>query len=85
MWWNAREMLRNGETAIDIQDSKLIQDLVTPKYKITADKMVDVESKDEIKKRIGRSTDYGDSFIYAIAPRYNNKQEAISVKNIGVF
>ena len=30
-----------------------------------ADRTIQVESKDDIKKRLGRSTDYGDGLVYA--------------------
>lgn len=65
MWWHFRERLRKGEIAITCRHQRLVDDLLSVKYKIGADKVVQVESKDDIKKRLGRSTDYGDGAVYA--------------------
>jgi len=65
MWWHYREMLRKGELRLGVQHQKLVDDLLAPRYKIKSDRTLVVESKDDIKKRIGRSTDYGDAAVYA--------------------
>ena len=65
MWWHAREELRHGLVCLEIDDPRLREDLTAPRYSVNADKMIQVESKDDIKKRIGRSTDAGDAFVYA--------------------
>ncbi len=62
MWWQVREDLRNGEIVIP-KDEGLIADLTTPKYAVQRGK-IKVESKDEIKKRLGRSPNKGDAFVY---------------------
>jgi len=62
MWWQAREDLRLGEIAI-VDDVDLIADLTTPKFEIKNGKIF-VESKEDIKKRLGRSPNKGDSFVY---------------------
>jgi hypothetical protein len=64
MWWEAREKLRLGQAPLP-QDlhPKLVADLTAVHYRIHADRTVEVESKDDVKKRIGRSTDYGDSYV----------------------
>lgn len=67
-WWHLREMLRKGELAIPNCPPKLMQDLTAPRYTMTGDKVITVESKDDIRKRIGRSTDYGDALMMAVAP-----------------
>lgn len=67
-WWTLREMLRKGELAIPNCPPKLMQDLTAPRYTMTGDKVITVESKDDIRKRIGRSTDYGDALMMAVAP-----------------
>jgi hypothetical protein len=64
MWWMAREDFRTGKLAISGDDRELIDDLTTPKWSITTDKKIKVESKKDIKKRLsGRSTNKGDAFI----------------------
>lgn len=72
MWWTFREALRLGKVRIGekARDQRLIDDLLSVKYKMSADKVIQVESKDDIKKRLGRSTDYGDGAIYAWFVQY---------------
>lgn len=65
MWWHVREALRKGELCFELDDPRLREDLTAPRYTITGDKVIKVESKDDIKRRIGRSTDAGDAVVYA--------------------
>jgi len=67
LWWEFREAVRRGEVCLDVDDPRLIEDLTAPRYSVTGDRALKVESKDEIKKRIGRSTDAADAVIYAWA------------------
>ena len=61
----------------------LIGDLTTARYHTKDDKRIKVESKDEIKSRIGRSPDYGDSFLYGLfAPKVQAIQKVTKVKFI---
>ena len=46
-------------------DDLLIGDLVAPRYSVTSTGKIQVESKDEIRKRLGRSTDSGDAVVQA--------------------
>jgi hypothetical protein len=68
MWWEFREAILSGEISMGIEDPKMCEmlkeDLTAPRYKIVNEKMIQVESKDEIKKRLGRSTDLGDCVVY---------------------
>jgi hypothetical protein len=70
LWWRMREALDpvNGEDLALPPDAGLLADLCAPRYKKAA-RGVQVESKEEIKKRIGRSPDKGDSAVYALAER----------------
>lgn len=64
-WWHMRELLdpsRGSNIALP-DDERLIQELVTVQYKHNVGGVIQVEGKDEIKKRIGRSTDSADSVI----------------------
>lgn len=66
-WWNMREMLDptfGSQLAIP-DDERLIEELVAVKYDHFVNGTMTVESKDEIKKRIGRSTDAADAVIQA--------------------
>jgi len=66
MWWELREKFRTRQISLpeDIPEG-LITDLTNIRYTISSDKVIKVEAKDEIKKRIGRSTDDGDALVYA--------------------
>ena len=65
-WWRMREALDPANnTGIELpNDSKLLADLTAPKWMIRQNG-IQVESKDDIKKRLGRSTDRGDAVCYA--------------------
>jgi len=66
MWWELREKLRLGELCLpeELAD-KLVGDLTSIRYTISGDKVISVESKKDLKKRLGRSTDWGDAYVYA--------------------
>lgn len=68
-WWIAREML-DPTSGVDVMlpdDNDLIGDLTAPKMVgITSASKIQVESKDTIRKRLGRSTDKGDAVIQAL-------------------
>lgn len=61
-WWMLREMLEAGEVALP-PDDILTGDLVAPKWREMSGGRIKVESKDEIRKRLRRSTDAADAVI----------------------
>jgi hypothetical protein len=65
--WNVRELLNpNGSPTVSFPEiDRVIEDLATPKYEVQLDK-VQVESKDKIRERLRRSTDYGDTVMMAL-------------------
>ena len=66
MWWNMRELLEDSDFKMELpDDDSLIGDLAAPKYKITSGGKIQVESKDDIKKRLGKSTDEADAVCQA--------------------
>lgn len=67
LWWKMREALDpQNNTGICLpQSAKLKADLTAPKWKLTG-KRIQVESRDEIVKRIGRSPDYASAYILAL-------------------
>lgn len=64
-WWNMRELLdpSRGSTVALPDDEQLIEELVAVRYKPFVGGIIQVEAKDEIRKRLGRSTDTADSVI----------------------
>ena len=65
LWWRFRESLdpKIGMNIALPPDSELKADLCTPLWKLTP-QGIQIESKEEIIKRIGRSPDKGDAVIY---------------------
>jgi hypothetical protein len=62
--FGARQWLYDGG-AIPT-DEQLEEDLLAPKYRQDVRGRSSVESKDELRKRLGRSTDSGDAFVLAV-------------------
>lgn len=67
-WWSMREALdpTSGQDLALPPDPELKADLCAPKWKLTP-RGIQVEAKDELIKRLGRSPDKGDSAVYAVA------------------
>lgn len=66
-WWNMRELLDPSRgSVIMLPDSEMLKaDLTSPRWKVLSGGKILVESKDEIRKRLGRSTDEGDAVVMA--------------------
>ncbi len=67
LWWRFREALDPAaNTGICLpNDTRLKADLTAPKWKVTGRKL-QVESRDDIVKRIGRSPDFASAAILAL-------------------
>jgi hypothetical protein len=65
-YWKLREALDpvNGENLALPPDPELVADLTAPRFKVGVGG-IQVESKDDIKKRLGRSPDAADSVVLA--------------------
>jgi len=69
LWWcYGRELLdpRNPNPIALPPDDLLTGDLTAPKYTRTSRGLIKVESKDDIRSRIGRSTDSADAVLLAL-------------------
>ena len=78
MWFWASKQLEAGMVSLGVEGvakTKLREDLLSPRYRVEKKRefmTVSVEPKDGrskgwgIKQRLGRSTDYGDPFVYAL-------------------
>jgi len=66
-WWNLRELLdpAYGATLALPPSDSLTGDLTAPHWKVTSAGRIQIEGKDDIRKRIGRSTDDGDAVMQA--------------------
>lgn len=85
MWWALREALDPAfaPTLALPPHEDLLADLTAPKYKISENGgKIQVESKDDIRARLGRSTDYGDAVGQSllVEPQFDeNYQEPINL------
>lgn len=69
-WWRVRELLDPSSTRpmIALPDhSLMIGDLTTPTWKVNSTGRIQIESKESIHAKLGRSTDTGDAVIQAFA------------------
>ena len=79
-WWAMRELLdpTAGYPVALPPDDLLIGDLTAPKWRVTSGGRIQVESKDDIRKRLGRSTDSADAVIQAFwVPEYEPVDEYV--------
>lgn len=71
MWWLAREDFRDGNICLLYRDKELLQDIAAIRYKISGEKTIEIEPKKDTKRRLKRSPNKGDAFVYANAMRHN--------------
>lgn len=83
-WWNLRELLDpdSGEDVALPPDDLLIGDLCAPKWRQVAGGRILIESKDEIRKRLGRSTDTGDAVVQSFVDEAGYGTTALFNRNI---
>lgn len=70
-WWLLREMLEpesgfNICLPPDTDETNLTGDLTAPRFTINSNSQIVIESKDGIKKRLRRSTDFADAVIHGL-------------------
>ena len=75
LWWRAREWLEARNCVLP-DDPDLIAELTVPKYGFTHDGKIQVESKDEMKKRAVQSPDLADAFCLTLAWRADKIPES---------
>jgi hypothetical protein len=70
-WWELRELLdpAGGEPVALPPDDMLTGDLTAPHWRVLSGGRIQIESKDDIRKRLGRSTDSGDAVVQAFWSR----------------
>lgn len=73
MWWALREALEESRLALPHCPQRLVEDLCAPRYRLSGDKVLEVEPKVgrsrnwSIRHRLGRSPDDGDAVVYGHA------------------
>ena len=63
-FWRLREGMEKGEVSLP-NDEDLLSDLSALRYKFTQDDRIQIEGKDECRKRLGRSPDRADAVALA--------------------
>jgi hypothetical protein len=78
LWWRVREALDpTSEQGLCLPpDRELLADLCAPTWRLTP-RGIQVEAKEDLSKRIGRSPDKGDAVVYALGSR--------SLRGMGIF
>lgn len=68
-WWHMRDLLApDCDVKVALprdKDDALVGELCAPKWKLTSSGKIQVEPKEEIRKRLDRSTDHADAVIMA--------------------
>jgi hypothetical protein len=77
-WWHLRELLEptHGEPIEVPRENDLIEELVVPKYNTRSGALIEIEGKDDIKKRLKRSPDLADGMAYAYSDIHLNDFES---------
>ena len=77
IWWKFREALEPnlGEPVALPPDPELLSDLTTPRWKLTS-AGIQIEAKDDIRKRLGRSPDKGD----AVTMAWSEGEDSVSAR-----
>lgn len=66
LWWKAREWFTQRDCSIP-DDRELVSELIGPTYTFSSAGKLLVESKDDQKKRLGKSPDLADAFVLTMA------------------
>lgn len=74
LWFRARDWLDAADCKIP-DDAALIAELTGPKYAVTSNGKIKVESKDEMKKRGLNSPDLADAFVLTFAGGLDRKPD----------
>lgn len=80
LWYSFREMLDPDKEPIALPpDDELLSELASVKYKVDARGAIQIESKEDMKKRLGHSPDRADAAVLA----FSNTQQEGFVQGVG--
>ncbi len=80
LWWGLRERLNPEKELIALPpDDELLSELASVKYKVDARGAIQIESKEDMKKRLGHSPDRADAVVLA----FSNTQHEGYVSTVG--
>lgn len=66
-YWLAAQWIKNGGK---LERNDKFRQLTWIKYKVTTDKAIQIEPKDELKRRHGKSPDFAEALMLSFAPPY---------------
>lgn len=64
-WWHGRELSRDGAWSLAALDDDAIAELTMPRYLEDRQGRIQIEPKDDVKERLGRSPDIADALLLA--------------------
>lgn len=81
LWWSLRELLNpdtkaNPDPLLLPPDEELLADLTAPRYRYTSRGQIQIESKDEMRRRGLRSTDLADAVCLSILGAFSDQKKS---------
>ncbi len=89
LWWRLREWFEEGacgfsRALMPAQTQAVLADIQDIRFKYTPSGKIQIESKDDMKKRLGFSPDLGDALCLTFSPRITSKSpETVKRKQSG--
>ena len=82
--WRMREALdpQNGMNLALPPGNEVVADLCAARYKMMANRVIQIEPKEDIKKRIGRSPDVGEAIMMALHQEYGRIEPAKKIAGV---
>ena len=88
-WWALRERLDpsyNGAQQIALPDHDILKgELTAPRWFSQSSGRIQIESKDDIRKKLGRSTDYADAVIMALLHSELVANDSVEVSYVDIY
>ena len=67
LYWAMRQLMADGAYTLPAEYRDIASDLTAPRYTYDSAGRIQIEAKDDIKERLGRSPDAGDAAVIALA------------------
>lgn len=83
LWWEGRERSKlgaGGPWDLTAADERTMADLTAPRWFEAKDGRIQVEAKDEVRRRLGRSPDDGDALLLAFYDPPNPTPDAVMTR-----
>ena len=67
-YWLAAQWIKEGGKLLRNDNSDKFRQLAWIKYKVNTDKVLQIEPKDELKRRTGKSPDFAEALMLTFVP-----------------